>query len=132
MKKRIVASVFGCLLGLPGLAQNAEHGEELYVQYCAACHGSKALGDGPISDILLVKPSNLRRLSATNGGVFPARRVVMRIDGRDPLLAHGSMMPVYGHIFVEQDTPMNTETGQPILTSALIVDLVAYLEALQE
>ena len=132
MKKRIVASVFGCLLGLSGLAQNAEQGEEIYNQYCATCHGSKALGDGPISDILLVKPSNLRRLSATNGGVFPAKRVVMRIDGRDPLLAHGSMMPVYGHIFVEQDTPMKTETGQPIMTSALIVDLVAYLEALQE
>jgi len=132
MKKQIVASVFGCLLGFPVLAQNAEQGQEIYSQYCATCHGTKALGDGPISDILLVKPSSLRRLSATNGGVFPTKRVVMRIDGRDPLLAHGSMMPVYGHIFAEQDTPMKTETGQPIMTSALIVDLVAYLETLQE
>ena len=132
MKKQLFATALGCLFGLPVLAQDADQGQEIYSQYCVACHGSEALGNGPISAILLVKPSNLRRLSATNGGVFPIKRVVMRIDGRDPLLAHGSMMPVYGHIFVEQDTSMKAETGQPIMTSALIVDLVAYLETLQE
>ena len=132
MKTQIVATALLILLSVPASAQDADQGQVVYRQYCAACHGPKALGDGPISAILLVKPSNLRRLSATNGGVFPIKRVVMRIDGRDPLLAHGSMMPVYGHIFVEQDTPIKAETGQPIMTNAPIVDIVAYLETLQE
>lgn len=85
-----------------------------------------------MAPILLLKPTNLRRLSAFNDGIFPTARVVMRIDSRDPLIAHGSMMPVYGHVFDGDDTALKAETGQPIMTSRLIADLVVYLEGLQE
>lgn len=132
MDRQIVSALLACILGAPLTAQDVEQGRETYRQYCAACHGREARGDGPIAEILVIKPSNLRGLSAGNNGVFPTRRVVTRIDGRDPLLAHGAMMPIYGHIFTEQDTAMKAETGQPILTSAPIVDLVAYLNSVQE
>ena len=57
--------------------------------------------------------------------------VVQRIDGRDPLVSHGSPMPVYGPYFEGQDTAIKTDVGQPILTSKPIADLVAYLKTLQ-
>jgi len=57
---------------------------------------------------------------------------VMRIDGRDPLVSHGSAMPVYGQFFQQgADVPIKAPSGQPILTSEPIVDLVVYLQSLQ-
>ena len=57
--------------------------------------------------------------------------MVKRIDGRDPLVAHGSPMPIYGDFFQGQDAALKTESGQPIITSTPVTDLVAYLEGLQ-
>lgn len=111
-------------------AQDAATGEELYLHYCATCHGIDATGQGPMASVLVVQPSDLTALSGESG-VFPTARVVARIDGRDPLVSHGSPMPVYGPYFDGQDTSMKTPEGQPILTSQPIVDLVAYLETVQ-
>jgi hypothetical protein len=58
-------------------------------------------------------------------------RAVMRIDGRDPLVAHGSPMPVYGPYFEGDEALMRAETGQPVLTSVPVRDLVVWLEGLQ-
>ena len=80
----------------------------------------------------MLQPPNLRNLTIRHGGTFPVLRVVMRIDGRDPLTAHGSPMPVYGDFFEGNDTALKAETGQPIMTSRAIADLVAFLEAVQE
>ncbi|TNF58221.1 MAG: cytochrome c [Rhodobacteraceae bacterium] len=124
------------LSGLLGLAttaraQDVAEGEDHFVRFCATCHGADAKGQGPMAAVLLVQPADLTTLSAGNGGVFPTERVVMRIDGRDPLVSHGSPMPVYGPFFEGDDASMKTSSGQPILTSQPIVDLVAYLESLQ-
>jgi len=79
-----------------------------------------------------VQPPDLTQLIARNGGVFPVARIVMRIDGRDPLVSHGSSMPVYGDFFDVDDVVMKAETGQPIMVSTPVVDLVTYLQSLQE
>ncbi|MCL6283151.1 cytochrome c [Ruegeria sp. 2012CJ41-6] len=121
-----------CLLltvALPAVAQDAENGEALYVKHCATCHGIDATGQGPMAGVLMIKPADLSALS--KDGVFPTERVVRRIDGRDPLVSHGSPMPVYGDFFEGEDKATKTPSGQPILTSAPIVDLLAYLETLQ-
>ena len=112
-------------------AQDAEAGAALYDNYCATCHGLEGRGKGPMAPALLLQPPSLRDLTARYG-VFPTARVVARIDGRDPLVSHGSPMPVYGPFFEGDDTPLKAETGQPIMTSRPIVDLVAYLRAIQE
>lgn len=122
------------MLGLAGpvTAQDAIKGEAIYRFYCATCHGVSAEGDGPMSPSLVVQPTDLTRLEATNGGVFPTARVVMRIDGRDPLVSHGSAMPVYGDFFAGRDVATKVETGQPIMTSQPIIDLIAFLQGLQQ
>ena len=121
-------------LGLwsPAAAQDAAQGEAIYRYYCATCHGVRANGNGPMSPSLVVAPADLTTLASRNDGVFPTIRVVMRIDGRDPLVSHGSEMPVYGDFFEGTDVATKAETGQPILTSQPIVDLLAYLQTLQE
>ena len=114
------------------LAEDAENGQQIFETHCAVCHGLDAYGDGPMAPALLVQPTDLSQLTAANGGVFPVARIVMRIDGRDPLVSHGSMMPVYGSFFDIDSVPLKAETGQPIMTSSPVVDLVAYLRTLQE
>jgi len=113
------------------LAQDAQAGAALYDQHCAVCHGADGRGKGPLAAALILQPPSLRDLSERHDG-FPTRRVVMRIDGSDPLVSHGSPMPVYGEFFAGDDTILKTESGQPVLTSRPIVDLVAYLRGIQE
>ncbi|MCR8547375.1 cytochrome c [Salipiger sp. P9] len=114
-------------------AQDADVGRALYHTHCATCHGLEGRGDGPMSGVLTVKPVNLTELAAANGGVFPLERVVMRIDGRDPLVSHGSPMPVYGDYFARSfDVPIKAPSGQPVMTSQPVVDLIAYLREIQK
>jgi mono/diheme cytochrome c family protein len=128
---RLFLTMAAALWALPGAAQDPVAGADHYVRYCAACHGMEARGDGEMAAILTVLPSDLTALSAGNGGVFPVARVAWQIDGRDPLLAHGGVMPLFGDFFEGQDTAIRAETGQTILTSRPVADLVAFLEAIQ-
>ena len=110
------------------LAQDADRGAVLYTEYCATCHGLDGRGGGPMAGVLMIKPANLTELSAANGGSFPLERVVKRIDGRDPLVSHGSPMPVYGQFFgydAEAALEGSASTVQPV------ADLVAYLKEIQ-
>ena len=106
-------------------------GETVFRTHCATCHGIEATGHGPMAGVMVIKPTDLTALSAGNGGVFPTARVVMRIDGRDPLVSHGSPMPVYGPFFEGDDVALKTPAGQPVLTSRPIADLMAYLQTVQ-
>jgi mono/diheme cytochrome c family protein len=121
------------LAGGPVWAEGeAATGEVLYQTYCAACHGIAATGDGPMVPVLVVQPADLTTLTARYGGTFPLERVAARIDGRDPLASHGSEMPVYGNFFEGRDVALKTATGQPLLTSQPIADLIAWLEQVQQ
>lgn len=125
-----LTAVFMCVSGSV-MAQDVRSGEELYQVHCATCHGVEAEGQGPMAGVLIIKPANLIGLTAGNDGVFPMERVVKRIDGRDPLVSHGSPMPVYGSFFEGNDTAIKAPSGQPIMTSKPIVDLLAYLQSIQ-
>lgn len=129
---RLIPLMLGLGLAAPAVAQDTVQGEALFGFYCATCHGNSATGNGPMSPSLVVAPADLTTLAARNAGVFPTNRVVMRIDGRDPLVSHGSMMPVYGDFFEGSDVVTKAETGQPIMTSQPIVDLLAYLQGIQQ
>lgn len=128
---RPIFALTAALLSSAAAAEDPERGEQLFWMHCAACHGIEGRGNGPMAPAMLVLPRNLTLLALENDGVFPTERVVRRIDGTDPLISHGSDMPVYGPFFAVDDTPTKTETGQPIMTSSPVVDLVAYLKTLQ-
>ena len=116
----------------PAAAQDAAAGAALYLQHCATCHGAAATGGGPMAPVLLVQPKDLTRLAAENVGIFPLERVVARIDGSDPLVSHGSAMPIYGEAFAGDDTMIKTPAGQPLMTSRSIADLAVFLAGIQQ
>src|ERR1700723_1547556 len=86
---------------------NSIQGFDLSKAYCASCHGADAKGDGPMAKSLKVKPADLTRIAARNGGTFPLKRIERVISGEEqPPTGHGtSEMPVWGPIFshVERD-----------------------------
>ncbi|WP_413720991.1 c-type cytochrome [Silicimonas sp. MF1-12-2] len=129
---RIPALVF-CFVATSAFAAepDAAEGKLLFMDFCAACHGETAKGDGLMSKALTIPPSDLTQLSLMNNGVFPTFRVVRQIDGRDPMLAHGGDMPLFGEIFDFPDSAIAAETGQPIITAQSIVDIVTWLQTIQ-
>ena len=76
-------------------------GPALYKSYCAVCHGTDAKGTGPMAIALKAPPSDLTRIAARNGGVFPTARVERIISGEEQIPGgHGTgTMPVWGPIF---------------------------------
>lgn len=128
----IQAAAVVAFSAVPVLAQDAATGKDLYFVFCAGCHGAEAKGDGEIAKMLIVQPADLTQLSTENGGTFPLSRVVQRIDGRDPFLAHGGDMPLFGGYFDEPVVSMKTQAGQPILLGEGIADLASYLMTIQD
>ena len=47
-------------------------GKDMYMSYCAVCHGTDGQGGGPAASALKVPPTDLTLLSKTNGGKYPA------------------------------------------------------------
>ena len=116
---------------IAGMAGDPAEGAETYRLFCATCHGADATGTGPTAELMTLQPTDLTALAAGNGGTFPLARVVMRIDGRDLVLAHGSPMPIFGPFFEGEDIAIKTPAGQPVLTSRPVADLVAWLQTIQ-
>jgi mono/diheme cytochrome c family protein len=115
----------------PVAAEPVDEGRQIFRDYCVTCHGMEGRGDGPMTMALTIAPPNLTRLASDNDGVFPVSLVVARIDGRIPVLGHGGPMPIFGDLFDGESGALDSETGAPILTSAAMVAVVAYLETLQ-
>ena len=104
-------------------------GEELYLRFCASCHGSEALGDGPVSRSLNVAVPDLTRITSRYGQ-FPAGVIRDVIDGRGiDKRAHGTReMPVWGYEFwVEEGADVNAQRA----VRDAINKLVEHLRSIQ-
>jgi len=101
-------------------------GPNLYKAYCAVCHGPNAKGDGPMAMFLTTAPSDLSRISAKNGGMFPLARIRRVISGEETLASgHGTRaMPIWGPIFSQ--VAWDQDLGR-----VRIDNLARYLETLQ-
>lgn len=110
-------------------SQAVESGAALYTENCAACHGTSGAGDGPAAEGLDPKPADLRRISARRGGVFPEVAILRVVDGRDPIVAHGSReMPIWGRRFGLETTPGLASEGS---VRGNIQLLIEYLKTIQ-
>jgi mono/diheme cytochrome c family protein len=103
---------------------SAADAQEMFVTYCAACHGKDGKGDGPAAGALNQAPADLTRISARNGGAFPEVRVRRFIEGLDEVKAHGTRdMPIWGDLF----RALDRNTAQ-----IRIEALAQYLKGLQQ
>lgn len=105
-------------------------GQNLFLGYCASCHGPTGAGDGPMADHLASTLPDLRTLAARNGGTFPREQIVEMIDGRSFRSIHGSAdMPVWGFQF-RREEGMTQEGLRNV--DARIAALVDHIESLQQ
>jgi mono/diheme cytochrome c family protein len=109
----------------------AVQGRDLYLRYCASCHGLSGQGDGPVAAALQIRPADLTRLRERYGESSPLRQTIAAIDGRQPVRAHGdSAMPVWGEI-IEREMK-ERKIGWPQATTIQRERLIAeYLMTLQ-
>ena len=132
MTSRGLTTLVAFLAASTACAQDVSPGEDIYLNNCAACHGVELDGRGGMTGVMLIKPKDLTILSRDNDGKFPLFQVIQRIDGRDPLVAHGSPMPVFGPFFEGKGMTIRDEDGVLVMTSQPIIDVIEWLERIQE
>ena len=115
-------------------APNVDVGKYEYDAHCAECHGLAGKGNGPYVQLLrpgIVLP-DLTQLSKKNDGVFPVKRVVEIIDGREPVRAHGPTdMPIWGQRYRIQSQNVNPDYNPEAFARVKILFLTEYLYRLQ-
>jgi mono/diheme cytochrome c family protein len=138
MLARVLTAAIGIAIAAQiGFTQNATvklqvdktsptSGQQMYVSYCAPCHGVDGRGRGPVAPALKVAPVDLSLLARNNSGKFPSSHVVTVLENGSSLPAHGTeLMPVWGPIFGR----MNVSNPQERMLR--INNLSRYLETLQ-
>jgi mono/diheme cytochrome c family protein len=99
-------------------------GPEMYMTWCASCHGVQGKGDGPAAAALKIPPADLTQLAKKNRGKFPTEKVRDYIDGTKAVAAHGSReMPVWGSFF--------RRLGNESTVTYRVVTLANYVASLQ-
>ena len=131
----LIAAIF--LAGDAGAwAQGGDLGQSNFKMSCASCHGADGKGNGPVSGQLKVAPPDLTVLAKRNNGVFPVSRVYEIIDGRQPLLAHGTRdMPIWGFLYALEQ-PAHDYAARSLNPEAVIrlriLSIIDYLSRVQE
>ena len=109
----------------------ADSGEEMYKEYCAACHGKAGKGDGPAVAALKAPPSDLTMLAMKNGGKFPTDHVMSVLNMGVAEAAHGSKdMPVWGTLFGALE-PGGNKGGTSGIVLLRTHNLTDYLQSIQ-
>jgi mono/diheme cytochrome c family protein len=105
---------------------SAASGKEMFLSYCASCHGKDAKGDGPAAKSLNSLPADLTTLAKRNSGKYPSDRVTSVLRGQATLMAHGDQeMPVWGPVF------WRMSQGHEVEVQQRISNLNRYIESLQ-
>ena len=113
---------------IPVTRTSATNGKQMYVNYCAPCHGVDGRGQGPVAAALKKQPADLALLSKNNGGKFPSTHVmtVLQFGAANP--SHGTAdMPVWGPVL----SGMDKTNAEPNVQVLRISNLSRYLQSLQ-
>lgn len=140
IRSSMLLLVFGLILGLVSFGADqkvikkvaapqtsAASGEEMYVSYCAVCHGKDGKGNGPAASALKTAPTDLTTLSTKNNGKYPSLHVLHTIAGEENVPAHGSQdMPIWGPAF------RALSGGSTSTVQMRITNLTNFVESLQK
>ena len=108
-------------------ATSPASGKEMFMSYCASCHGKDAKGDGPAAAALKQAPADLTALTELHDGKYPSDLVTSVLRGQTKLMAHGDQdMPVWGPVFWKMSQ------GHEEMVQMRIANLNKYIESLQE
>lgn len=133
---KLCAAAIFLSAGLPAHSQDAGDefaaGRAEFMSACAACHGENADGNGPIAELFKGTVPDLRKIAAANDGKFPVLKVFQVIDGRSGVRAHGNPMPVFGNRYSLDVARTTGEYGAEPIVRARVLELVYYLQSIQE
>ena len=133
MFARTIFLAFAMAASASAQEPDVQAGQDLFMTHCWQCHGRSASGDGPMAEMLAIPTPDLTRLAARNNGVFPLEAIARQIDGRAALLAHGGEMPIFGPFLeTDQTVAFRLPSGQPMMTSQPLANVIVYLESLQK
>lgn len=125
-----VAAAFGASMALAEATGDVAQGKQLFMKYCATCHGPGATGDGVAASTFKNKPANLTLLAKNAGGKFPTMMVVNIVKGDAPIAAHGQReMPVWGEII---GRPLDTGMYKQDDVDLKILSITTYLKSIQQ
>lgn len=111
---------------VPARYTSPASGPEMYLAYCASCHGPKGVGDGPVAEHLKSRVPDLTTLTRQNKGVFPKAQVAKVIQGEASLKTHGVQeMPVWGPVF------LSLNNSQEPAVRIRVSNLTQHIESLQ-
>lgn len=102
-------------------------GPDLFMQYCALCHGNDGRGTGPLTgdDAMKNSAADLTQIAKNNNGTFPFSRVAATIRDGGGVTGHSpSRMLAWGKIFSAE--------SDPVRAKAIIFEVTRYVESLQE
>ena len=103
-------------------------GREMYVTYCAPCHGMTGEGNGPAAPAFKQAPTNLTLLAKTHGGKYPQDTVKTTLTFGTNVPAHGdAKMPVWGELFDSLDS--GSASSVPKLRIKNLTDYIQTLQA---
>lgn len=119
-------------IALADEAAQVEAGRAVYLAACATCHGETGRGDGPMSAYLTLPVPDLTAIAARRGGDFPWLTIVHIVDGRSGLRGHGGPMPIFGAVFQGDTEAADAPDGSPVITSARVLAVVAWLATIQK
>jgi mono/diheme cytochrome c family protein len=112
---------------VPATRSDSIKGADLFLEYCAVCHGRDGRGGGPAAEALKKSPADLTQISRKNGGEFPTIQMQRIIKGDDVLAAHGSRdMPTWGSVFRGFE-----RMDSSAFTELRVANLTKYLEQVQ-
>ena len=112
---------------VPAPYTSPSSGKDMYIAYCASCHGQDAMGNGPAAPALKTRPTDLTILAVKNGGKFPDAHIAEIIKGDTITAAHGNKeMPVWSPVF------RSLGRHDPAQEQMRIHNLTTYLESIQQ
>ena len=86
-------------------------GAAIYTQYCAACHGANAKGNGPVKKALRKPAPDLTTLAKRHGGKFPYAYVAGVLQFAPGVPSHGSAICPCGGPFLNTTTIKNPHSS---------------------
>lgn len=114
------------------LAGDVDLGKKEYDAKCAVCHGESGKGDGPFVNQLKAGSSDITTLTKDNGGEFPTATVLMALDGRSEVQAHGPReMPIWGDVYLSEGPSDQLPKDREAFVDERLRALIEYLEQLQ-
>jgi mono/diheme cytochrome c family protein len=118
-----------CALHSGALAAELNGGKQMFVRYCASCHGVDGKGNGAVAVQLKFKAADLTLIRKKNKGIYPLDDVMATIDGRRIVKGHGERdMPVWGEVFTAQLEKQKYAELTALLKAKTIAEYVATLQ----